>query len=114
MGEDHSRREYMFHYSGTEIGAVRFGKLKMHFKGLAGGLPQFDMYNNMRDPREELGDKSGIYPYLHTPVPFGQLVQMHLEQIEEFPDRVLDPVTGKEVEIRKRPTSDWEVGADLK
>jgi hypothetical protein len=68
----------------------------------------------MRDPREELGDKIGIYPYLHTPVPFGQLVQMHLEQIEEFPDRVLDPVTGKEVEIRKRPTSNWEVGADLK
>jgi arylsulfatase len=114
MGEDHSRRHYMFHYSGTDIGAVRFGKLKMHFKGLAGGLPQFDMYNIMRDPREELGDKVGIYPYLHTPVPFGQLVQMHLEQIEEFPNRVLDPVTGKEVEIRKRPTSDWEVGADLK
>jgi arylsulfatase len=37
MGEDHSRRHYMFHYSGTDIGAVRFGKLKMHFKGLAGG-----------------------------------------------------------------------------
>ncbi len=114
MGEDHSRRHYMFHYSGTDIGAVRFGKLKMHFKGLKGGLPQFDMYNIMRDPREELGDKIGIYPYLHTPVPFGQLVQMHLEQIEEIPDRVLDPVTGMEIETRKRPTSNWEVGADLK
>jgi len=45
MGEDHSRRDYTFHYSGTEIGAVRFGKLKMHYKGMAGGLPQFDNDN---------------------------------------------------------------------
>ena len=102
MGEDHSRRDYMFHYSGTEIGAVRYGKLKMHIKGMAGGLPQFDMYNIMRDPREELGDKVGIYPYLHTPVPFGQLVELHLEQMKEFPDRKLDPKTGKEVSPDKQ------------
>ena len=105
MGEDHSRRDYMFHYSGTEIGAIRFGNLKMHIKGMAGGLPQFDMYNIMRDPREELGDKVGIYPYLHTPVPFGQLVDLHLEQMKEFPDRKLDPKTGKEIKTRRRATS---------
>jgi len=102
MGEDHSRRDYMFHYSGTEIGAIRYGKLKMHIKGMAGGLPQFDMYNIMRDPREELGDKVGIYPYLHTPVPFGQLVDLHLEQMKQFPDRKLDPKTGKEVSPDKQ------------
>jgi len=113
MGEDHSRRDYMFHYSGAEIGAVRFGKLKMHFHGLQGGLPKFDMYNIMRDPREEVGDKVGIYPYLHTSVPFSQLVQMHLEQMQEFPDRKLDPKTGKEVETPRRATSSWEVGPDL-
>jgi arylsulfatase len=113
MGEDYSRRDYIFHYSGTEIGAVRFGKLKMHYKGLSGGLPQFDLYNIMRDPREELGDKVGIYPYLHTPVPFGQLVQSHLEQMQQFPDRQLDPKTGKEVETPRRATSGWEVGPDL-
>jgi arylsulfatase len=114
MGEDHSRRHYMFHYSGTDIGAVRFGKLKMHFKGLVGGLPQFDMYNIMRDPREEVGGKIGIYPYLHTPVPFGQLVQMHLEQMQQFPDRQLDPTTGKEVDARRRATSSWEIGPEMK
>ena len=113
-GEDHSRREYIFHYSGSEIGAVRFGKLKMHFKGFQGGLAKFDMYNILRDPREEVGDKVGIYPYLHAPVPFGQLVQMHLEQIKKFPDRVLDPVTGKEIKTAKRPTSSWEIGPDMK
>ena len=84
MGEDHSRRDYMFHYSGTEIGAIRYGKLKMHIKGMAGGLPQFDMYNIMRDPREELGDKVGIYPYLHAPVPFGQLVDLHKYRLLRF------------------------------
>jgi arylsulfatase len=114
MGEDHSRRDYMFHYSGTDIGAVRFGKLKMHYKGMAGGLPQFDIYNIMRDPREELGNKIGIYPYLHTPVPFGQLVQLHLEQMQQFPDRKLDPKTGKEVKTRRRPTSSWEIGPEMK
>jgi arylsulfatase A-like enzyme len=97
MGEDHSRRDYIFHYSGAEIGAVRYGKLKMHMKGMAGGLPQFDLYNIMRDPREELGDKVGIYPYLHTPVPFAQLVDLHKEQMTQFPDRQLDPKTGKEI-----------------
>lgn len=113
-GEDHSRREYIFHYSGSEIGAVRFGKLKMHFKGFQGGLAKFDMYNILRDPREEVGDKVGIYPYLHAPVPFGQLVQMHLEQIKKFPNRVLDPVTGKEIKTAKRPTSSWEIGPEMK
>ena len=51
----------------------------------------------MRDPREELGDKIGIYAYLHTPVPFGQLVDLHMEQMILFPDRELDPTTGKKV-----------------
>ena len=61
------------------IGAIRYGNLKMHMIGMQGGLPQFDMYNIMRDPREEIGDKVGFHPYLHTPVPFGQLVEPHLE-----------------------------------
>lgn len=103
----------MFHYSGPEIGAVRFGKLKMHFKGFEGGLAKFDLYNIMRDPREEIGNKVGIYPYLHAPVPFGQLVQAHLEQMQQFPDRKLDPKTGKEVEVTRRQTSSWEVGPDM-
>ncbi|MGV7224777.1 MAG: hypothetical protein ACQ9MH_25070 [Nitrospinales bacterium] len=68
----------------TGIGAIRYGKLKMHIKGMAGGLPQFDMYNIMRDPREELGDKVGIYPYLHAPVPFGQLVDLHKYRLLRF------------------------------
>jgi len=86
----------------------------MHLKGFQGGLAKFDMYNILRDPREEVGDKVGIYPYLHAPVPFGQLVQMHLEQIKKFPNRVLDPVTGKEIKTAKRPTSSWEIGPEMK
>jgi len=39
---------------------VRFGKLKMHYQGTAGGLPKFEMYNVMRDPREDIGNKLGI------------------------------------------------------
>jgi hypothetical protein len=56
----------------------------------------------MRDPREELGDKIGIYAYLHIPVPFGQLVDLHLEQMKQFPDRDLVPKTGKKVKPRFR------------
>ena len=44
--------------------------------------------------------------------PFGQLVQVHLDQMQEFPDRKLDPKTGKEIEAERRPTSSWEVGSD--
>jgi len=113
MGEDHSRRDYMFHYSGTDIGAVRLGPLKAHFQGMEGGLPKFEMYNILRDPREEVGNKIGIYPYLQFIVPFGQLVQAHLELIQQFPDRELDPKTGKEVEARRRATSSWEIGPDM-
>ena len=113
MGEDHSRRDYMFHYSGTDIGAVRLGPLKAHFQGMEGGLPKFEMYNILRDPREEVGKKIGIYPYLQFIVPFGQLVQAHLELMQEFPDRELDPKTGKEVEARRRATSSWEIGPDM-
>ena len=80
---------------------------------MEGGLPKFEMYNILRDPREEVGNKIGIYPYLQFIVPFGQLVQAHLELMQQFPDRELDPKTGKEVEARRRATSSWEIGADM-
>jgi hypothetical protein len=34
------------------------------------------------------------------PVPFGQLTDLHLEQMKKYPDRQLDPKTGKEVKGR--------------
>lgn len=39
MGEGHGRRNYITHYSGAELGAVRYGNFKVHIKPAHGGLP---------------------------------------------------------------------------
>ena len=50
LGEGHSHRNYMFHYSGSQIGAVRYEDFKIHIKpGGHGGLPNMDFYNVRRD-----------------------------------------------------------------
>ena len=46
-GEGHSRRGYMVHYGGANIGAVRLGDYKAVMGGgVGGGLPQFEVYNS--------------------------------------------------------------------
>ena len=88
LGEGHSRRDYMFHYSGAELGAVRWGNLKMHIIPAHGGLPPMEVYNIMRDPREQHGK---MYPYLYMVSPFQNLVAGHTQVKRKFPDRVLGP-----------------------
>lgn len=88
LGEGNSRRNYMFHYSGAEIGAVRWGNIKMHILGGShGGLPGMEVYNVMRDPGEKFGK---MYPYLWTITPFQNLMKPHLLRIKKFPHRVSD------------------------
>ncbi len=90
LGEGHSRRNYMFHYSGRNIGAVRYGDLKAVITGdpASGSLPQVEIYNIARDPRETHGK---FYPYLWAITPFQQLIQSHIAKIEDFPNRKLKP-----------------------
>ena len=85
MGEGHSRRDYMFHYSGSKLGAARWMDIKALIEGGDhGGLPGLSMCNVKRDPGEKF---CSMYPYLWTVTPFQNLVKSHLALIEKFPNR---------------------------
>lgn len=82
-GEGFSRRNYMVHYSGPSIGAVRLGDYKAVMGGgVGGGLPQFETYNILRDPGEKYG---AVYPYLWFIQPLNDLMRSHAESIARFP-----------------------------
>ena len=84
-GEGHSRRNYMFHYSGGEIGAVRYQDFKIHIKpGGHGGLPAMDFYNVRRDPGEKRGE---FYPGLFAVTPIQNFMRDHMMMIRKFPHR---------------------------
>jgi arylsulfatase len=93
-GEGHSHRDYMFYYSGAELGAVR----KQHLKNLKGvmhgGLPTNQVFNILADPREEHSVPSDFMRYLSLAVPFQDFVTEHMKMIEKFPHRVLAPSPG--------------------
>ena len=59
LGEGNGRRNYMTHYSGPELGAIRYEDFKVHIKPAHGGLPGMDFYNIMRDPGEKYGKGKG-------------------------------------------------------
>lgn len=84
-GEGHSRRNYMFHYSGGEIGAVRYQDFKIHIKpGGHGGLPAMDFYNVRRDPGEKRGE---FYPGLFAVTPIQNFMRDHMMMTRKFPHR---------------------------
>ncbi len=86
LGEGHSRRNYMMHYSGGVIGAVRYEDFKIHIKpGSHGGLPHMDFYNVMRDPGEKRGQ---FYPGLYAVTPIQNTLRAHMQLIAKFPHRV--------------------------
>jgi len=86
-GNGHGRRNYIFHYSGNELQAVRMNQMKLHIKpGAKGGLPNMEVYNITRDPGEKFG---AMYHQLWTVVPFQRLIQQHKALIKKYPHRVL-------------------------
>ena len=90
LGDGHTRRNYMFHYSGAKLGAVRWGNLKMHMGEEKGGIPQNQLYNIMRDPREEHAHESTGSMLAHV-IPFERFVRSYMAMKQKFPDRVLKP-----------------------
>ena len=85
LGEGHSRRNYIFHYSGGQIGAVRYEDFKIHIKpGGHGGLPNMDFFNVRRDPGEKRGE---FYPGLFAVTPLQNLLRGHMMMIRKFPHR---------------------------
>lgn len=86
-GEGAGRRDYIFHYSGNRLAAVRMEHMKLHIKpGTAGGLPNMEVYNILRDPGEKHG---AMYNHLWAVVPFQQLIGKHKAKIKQFPHRKL-------------------------
>ena len=86
LGEDHSRRNYMFHYSGGQVGAVRYDDFKIHIlPGGHGGLPNMEFYNVRRDPGEKRGE---MYPGLFAVTPLQNHLKSHMMMIRRFPHRV--------------------------
>lgn len=83
-GEGHGRRNYMFHYSGDHLGAVRYEDFKIHLKTAHGGLPGIDFYNVMRDPGEKYG---ALYPGLFAVAPLQNHIKHHMMLIRKYPHR---------------------------
>ena len=86
-GEGQGRREYLFHYSGKDLKAVRIGPHKLHItSGSQGGLANFEFYNITRDPGEKFDARmSGLWAI----APFQRVVGAHQRLIERHPHRKL-------------------------
>ena len=85
LGEGHSRRNYMFHYSGPELAAVRYEQFKISMTGESkGGLPGMNFYNVIRDPGEKHG---AFYGGLFSITPMQNLLRGHMMMIKKFPHR---------------------------
>jgi len=103
-GEGHSRRTYMFHYSGGEIGAVRYHDFKVHIKpGGHGGLPAKDFYNVRRDRGEKPGE---FYPGLFAVTPTQNFMRYHM-MIRKFPHRQSKTMP-KGAELTPHDRSGWQ------
>jgi arylsulfatase len=90
LGEGNGRRNYMMHYGGSQLGAIRFEDFKVHIKEGHGGLPGMDFYNVKRDPGEKYGK---LYPGLFAVAPIQNFIGSHMALIQRFPHR--DPAEAK-------------------
>jgi arylsulfatase len=95
LGEDHGRRNTIFHYSGGTLGAIRYEDFKVHITEGHGGLPGMDFYNVMRDPGEKFGE---LYPGLFAVTPVQITLREHMKMIQKFPHRESE-VTPKGAEL---------------
>jgi len=86
-GDSHSRRDYVFIYTGHEIGATVKGRYKRHWIGAgeaaATGTPEayYDLY---QDPREE---SPQLVPLIHTQGQFNSMLARHELFKKKYPDK---------------------------
>ena len=84
-GEGKGRRNYVFHYSGNDLKAIRMEQHKLHIvPGSRGGLPNYEIYNIGRDPGEKFG---AMYSQLWAIVPFQRMVGSHMQLIKKYGHR---------------------------
>jgi arylsulfatase len=79
-----SRRNYMFHYSGPNLGAIRVAQFKHHVGGGHGGLPGASFFDVYKDPKEENGVMVSM---LWAWVPFDDVRRAHEQLIQRYPHR---------------------------
>ena len=92
--DGHSRRNYIFHYSGDKLGAIRYEDFKIHIKASHGGLPGMDFFNIRRDPGEKYGQ---LYPGLFAVTPVQLIMRQHNGTIAKFPNRPPEAPKGAEL-----------------
>ena len=83
-GEGSGRRTMMFHYSGGELGAIRYRDYKIVMRGIKGGLPDMDFYNVRRDPGEKFG---ALYQGLFAVTPMKNALKQHMMLTKQYPHR---------------------------
>ncbi len=85
-GDTHGRRDYVFIYTGNELGATVKGRYKRHWIGAgeaaAAGTPEayYDLY---MDPREE---NPQLVPLIHTQGQFNKMVARHEMMKKKYPN----------------------------
>lgn len=95
LGQGHSRRNYMFHYSGPELAAIRYEQFKIIMSSKQkGGLPEMEFYNVLRDPGEKHG---AFYAGLYAVTPMQNLIRDHMQMIKKFPHRQPEMPKGAEI-----------------
>ena len=94
LGEGYSRRNFMAHYSGGVLGAIRYEDFKVHIKAAQGGLPGMDFHNIKRDPGEKYG---ALYGGLFAVTPIQMTMRQHMGRIKQFPHR--EPHVAKEARL---------------
>jgi arylsulfatase len=86
-GDTHSRRDYVFIYTGNLLGATVKGRYKRHWLGggdvAASGMPEayYDLYTDTRE------DNPMLIPLIHTQGQFNRMRARHELMKNEYPDR---------------------------
>lgn len=86
-GDTHGRRDYVFIYTGDELGATVKGRYKRHWLGggeiAASGMPEayYDLYT---DTREE---NPMLVPLIHTQGQFNRMRARHELMKRKYPDK---------------------------
>lgn len=87
LGEGKGRRDYMFHYNGENLEAVRKDQIKLNLKPRNPGFHFYEVYNIYHDPAERFPNE--IENGLWAGPGMTKLVQEHLLLMKKFPNRKL-------------------------
>jgi arylsulfatase len=83
-GDTHSRRDYVFIYTGNILAALVKGRYKRHLVGAQPGLSGPEFYDLYTDPREANGKMLPMFPAKGM---FSLMKTRHLMWKEKYPDK---------------------------